>query len=94
MAGNFEHNDNSGSMFVNERKTKANHPDRNGSCKVGGVEYWVAGWVKESKKPGGKPWLSLAFTPKEEDSGEQQRPARSSPPAQGGFNDMDDDIPF
>jgi hypothetical protein len=87
----FEHNDNSGSMFHNERKTKQNHPDRTGSCMVDGKEYWVSGWIKESKKPGGKAWLSLSFTPKEESSRERSKPAAGS---QGGFDDMDDDVPF
>jgi hypothetical protein len=84
----FEHNDNSGSMFHNERKTKPSHPDRTGSCVVDGKEYWVSGWIKESKKPGGKAWLSLAFTPKEESSGR-----RSSEPSTD-TGSMDDDIPF
>jgi len=85
----YEQRDNSGAMFVNERKTTASHPDRNGSCMVNGVEYWVSGWVKEPKTAGKQKWLSLSFTPK--DTGGQS--SRSEPKA-AGSTDFDDDIPF
>lgn len=88
----FEHNDNSGSMFVNERKNQPNHPDRTGSCKVGGVTYRVAGWIKPGKN-GKKDWLSLAFTVQEEQA-EPRAPSTRRDPPQGGFDSMDDDIPF
>lgn len=86
----YEQKDNSGSMFVNERKTAPNHPDRTGSCTIDGVEYWVSGWIKEGKD-GKKPWLSLAFNPKE------QRQGGSSPKGTSSRSDPDpfgDDIPF
>lgn len=88
----YEQRDDSGAMFVNERKTTAKHPDRNGSCKVGGVEYWVSGWIKEGKN-GKKPWLSLSFTPKEAQSGSTRTPTTPQG-GSGGYDPIDDDIPF
>jgi len=60
----YEMKENSGSMFVNTKKEKDTHPDRNGTALVGGVEYYVSGWIKETKS--GDKWLSLAFKPKEQ----------------------------
>lgn len=58
-----EQRDNSGAIFINERKEQDNHPDRTGSCMIGGREYWISGWIKQSgDKP---PFLSLAFKPKD-----------------------------
>jgi hypothetical protein len=60
----YEMKENSGSMFVNTKKEKDTHPDRNGTALIGGVEYYVSGWIKETKS--GDKWLSLAFKPKEQ----------------------------
>ena len=58
----FEIRDNTGSLFVNERKDSPSHPDRTGTIKVTEPgEYRVAGWIKEGKD-GKKPWLSLGRT--------------------------------
>jgi hypothetical protein len=75
--------DNSGAMFVNDRKLQDNHPDRQGSATIDGVEYWISGWIKEGKN--GK-WMSLAFKRKEETSA-LTRPATRKP-------ELDSDIPF
>jgi hypothetical protein len=55
--------DNSGILFVNDRKEKPEHADRNGSATVDGKEYWVSGWIKQGAKG---QFLSLSFKPKEE----------------------------
>ena len=78
----YEMKENSGSMFVNTKKEKDTHPDRNGTALIGGVEYWVSGWIKETKQ--GDKWLSLAFKPKDE--------ARKPQPAV--VKDDEDEIPF
>src|SRR5262245_4200417 len=59
----FEQKDNSGSVFVNDNKTQDSHPDRSGSAKIGGVDYWVNGWLKKTKT--GEPYLSLSFRRKD-----------------------------
>lgn len=95
----FEQRDNSGSLFINKRKEKDSHPDRTGECMIGGKKYRVAGWLK-AMKSGPDKWLSLSFTPLDEDA---DRPGYSSSsqgnsrPAAGrdpGFDNIDDDIPF
>jgi hypothetical protein len=58
----FELKDNSGSLFINERKEASTHPDRTGSAVIGGKHYYVNGWIKDGKK--GK-FLSLSFKPKQ-----------------------------
>jgi hypothetical protein len=74
--------ENSGSMFVNTKKLSDSHPDRNGTALIGGVEYYVSGWIKETKS--GDKWLSLAFKVKEQ--------AVSKPPSAGKGDE--DSIPF
>jgi hypothetical protein len=73
-----EQRDNSGAVFVNDRKESDNHPDRTGSAMIGGVEYWVNGWIKKSgDKP---PFLSLSFKPKDQQKGSTNKvkqPAKS-----------------
>ena len=80
----FETNELSGALFKNDRKTKENHPDYQGNCKIKGEEYWVSGWIK-TPRSGGDKFMSLAFTEKAEAT--QQAPANKN-------NDFDDDIPF
>ena len=58
----FQQKPNTGSLFRNDRKQGAG-PDYKGSLNVGGVDYWIAGWMKESKE--GKKYMSLAVTPKD-----------------------------
>lgn len=72
----YEQKDNSGSLFKNDKKTTDNHPDRNGSAKIDGVEYWVSGWVKQDKN--GNPWMSLAFKRKEAKPAPQRQTAKPS----------------
>jgi hypothetical protein len=81
----YEKRDNSGSVFVNDRKERDNQPDRTGSCMIDGVEYWINGWVKKDKN--GNPWMSLAFKRKDAPSG--KAPPAPAQPALG-----EDDIPF
>jgi hypothetical protein len=93
-----EPKDNSGAIFVNDRKEKDSHPDRKGSAMIGGVEYWVSGWIKKNDRG---PWLSLSFTPKDKLAAPAPAPRQAAKPKQKsgggtgtGFDEMDDDIPF
>jgi hypothetical protein len=79
----YEKRDNSGSLFRNERKNNERSPDYTGSCMIGGRDYWINGWVKESQS--GKKFFSFAFKEKEE---------RKEAPVQNKATDIDDDIPF
>lgn len=76
--------DNSGSLFVNDKKERDSQPDRRGSARIDGVDYWVSGWVK--KKEDGTPWMSMSYQRKDA--------APSAPKAQPAQADMDDEIPF
>lgn len=95
MASDFEHRENSGSIFVNSRKTREAHPDRNGEGKIKcpcceeSFLIRISGWVKEGRA-GKQNWLSLAFTPEEfeggkpaervsTDKGEQAAPMAAEP---------------
>lgn len=85
----YEPKDNSGSIFQNDRKETDKHPDRSGQAMIGGVEYWVSGWLKKTKD--GKPFLSLAFKPK----GEKPQPTTSKMQPRGSMKDeLDDEVPF
>ena len=60
-----ETRDNSGALFNNDKRTKETHPHKQGSAVIGGVEYWISGWMKTSKD-GATKYMSLAFKPKSE----------------------------
>lgn len=83
-------NTNKGSLFKNDRKETANHPDYRGSINVEGTEYWASGWIKvagpHAKNPGSK-FLSLSLTVKNGGSSQSGQPQHST-------LDCDDDIPF
>jgi len=64
-------NSNRGALFVNDRKESDKHPDYRGTAEVEGVECWVSCWIKTSSK--GAKYLSLAFTPKEEQASSAPR---------------------
>ena len=60
----FEPKENSGVLFINDRKQTENQPDRKGTARIGGVDMWISGWVKKDKN--GNPFMSLSFTPKDQ----------------------------
>lgn len=79
--------DNSGAIFVNDRKEKDTHPDRSGSAMIDGVEYWVSGWIKNGKS--GKPFMSLSFKKKD-----VQRGCGPIDTGNTYADDLSDEIPF
>ena len=52
-----------GVLFRHTEKTTPSQPDYRGNCQIGGVEFWLSAWIKESKA--GRKYMSLSFTPKE-----------------------------
>jgi len=80
--------DNSATLFINDKKQSPNQPDRRGDGMVGGVPVWVSGWIKKTKN--GQPFLSLAFTPKDEARQSKPAPKRDEP----ADAPHDDNIPF
>ena len=86
---NYEQKEKSGAMIVNDKKESDTHPDRKGSAMIDGTDYWVSGWINESKS--GTKYLSLKFTAKDEAQSKgvaQAKQAVSSPA------EFDEDIPF
>lgn len=81
-------NTNSGVLFKNDKKTTDKHPDYNGSINIDGKEYWLSSWIKQGQK--GK-FMSLSVKPKD---AQQTRAPAAKPAGGGGFDDMDDDVPF
>lgn len=64
-------NTNRGALFVNDRRQSERHPDWRGQINVDGVDYWIDGWIKESRNG---ELISLSVRRKEEQP-------RSGPPA-------------
>lgn len=75
-----------GALFTNNRKQYEDQPDYTGQSQIAGVEYWVSGWKRKSKA--GQTFMSLAFTPKEE-----QAPQEADG-AQYPDDNQVDDLPF
>jgi hypothetical protein len=90
MADQYD-NTNRGSLFKNDRKELDTHPDYNGSINIEGRDYWLNGWIKESKKDG-KKFFSLSVKPKDQDAGKNVVKAKPAP-ARAKSADGDE-IPF
>ena len=54
--------DNSGVLFVNDRKEKENQPDYTGNIVLNGEKKRLAGWKKTSKSDPSKTFLSVAVS--------------------------------
>lgn len=67
----YQHRENRGSLFKNDRKTKETQPDYTGSGLINGNEMRIAAWIKDGGK--GK-FMSLKFQDNvsQEQSDEQQ----------------------
>lgn len=77
----FEHKENTGTLFQNERKPAGSQqPDYRGDINIHGAMFEIAGWKRMGKK-NNKPYLSLAIKPKEVYEGHRPGPT-------------DDDVPF
>jgi uncharacterized protein (DUF736 family) len=76
---------NRGVLFKNDKEGNEKRPDYTGSINVGGQEFWLSAWIRESQK--GAKFMSLSITEKE------QKPAsKTHQPVQEP--ELEDDIPF
>lgn len=83
-------NKNRGALFKNKRKKTQKQPDYTGNLNVEGEEYWVAAWLKKSKK--GETFMSLSIQSKEEENSSQEPERKAEDHPQTPPDD--DDIPF
>jgi single-stranded DNA-binding protein len=94
-------NTNRGIISKNTRKELDTHPDIKGQINVDGVEFWLDGWLKQ-RNDGTGSFYSLSVKPKNAPAAPAapaaakpaQKAAPKPAPASGGFDNMDDDIPF
>lgn len=84
----YEPKDGSGSLFKNDRKESDNQPDYKGQIMVGGVQYWLSAWIKETDE--GKKWMSISATPKDAQKPPQAAQARRTKESDG----FESDYPF
>jgi hypothetical protein len=72
-------------LFRNEKRAKDTDAHYTGNGEVGGVDYWVDGWINTPE--GKKPYMKLAF---------KEKVARPNAPAKefSLAQELDDDIPF
>lgn len=88
-------NTNTGILARNDKGDNPKRPDYRGSINVGGVDYWISGWIRtgrEGTKLAGEKYMSLTVQPKDE---QQARPVQQS--SGTPFDDMvdsDPDVPF
>jgi hypothetical protein len=65
----YEHKDNTGSLFKNEKRTKDTQAQAVGSAVIEGVAYWMDAWTNEKN---GARYQSLKFRKKENQGGAQK----------------------
>lgn len=82
-------NTNRGAFFNNEEKDSDTQPDYKGNLNVGGVEYWIDGWINTAES--GRKYMSLKVKPKE--AKKTVKPQRNEPQRRGRDDD-DSLIPF
>jgi len=59
----YEQKNDTGALFVNDKRDKETQPNAKGSALIGGIEYWVSAWTNTSSK--GWKYQSLKFERKD-----------------------------
>ena len=83
----YEHKDNTGSLFKNDKRTEETHANARGSAMIDGVAYWVDAWTNDKN---GNKYQNLKF--KRKDTQEKAMPQRTA--VAPSLAEMDSDIPF
>jgi hypothetical protein len=86
----FEPKPDSGSLFKSDNKQTETDRDYSGSALIGGKEYWLSGYVNETKD--GRKYLGLRFKPKE--AKPQPTTSKMQPRSMKDELDEGDEIPF
>ena len=81
----YQHKDDTGSLFANDKREKETQPNAKGSAMIGGVEYWLSAWTNTSND--GKKYQSIKFERKDASKAAQPAPALAPEP-------IADEIPF
>lgn len=68
-------NTNRGVLFKNDQGGNPKRPQYRGSLNVGGTDYNISAWIKESRKDGSK-FMSLSVEPKKEAKPKAQVPVQ------------------
>jgi hypothetical protein len=89
---------NTGTLGRNKNRKNDKQPEYKGSINIGGVEYWLSGWVKtagdNAPEPGSK-FFSLSVTPKDGFPDRKPPPKGELTEANWATAEMHDDkIPF
>lgn len=86
-------NTNRGILFQNDRKESDKHPDMKGSINVGGKEFRLSAWNKDTSKG---PAISISIQAKDDaKQGAAKAAAAKAEVAKSAPADFaDDDIPF
>jgi len=87
----YEHKDNTGSLFKNEKRTKDTQAQAVGSAVIEGVAYWVDAWTNEKN---GAKYQSLKFRRKDNQGGTKAPPAKSFGGYPSSSGAEDDGPPF
>lgn len=77
----FQTKPNTGALFRDQHKTNDEDRDYSGVLNLDGAEYWLSGWIKQSKKTG-KKYLSIMVKPKDEPVKRAAKP------------DLNDEVPW
>ena len=81
----YQHKENTGSLFKNDKREKETHAHARGSALIDGVEYYIDAWTNESND--GSKYQSLKFKRKDAAGTTRPQPAAFD-------TDLDDDVPF
>jgi hypothetical protein len=68
----YEQKPNSGAVWRNKKRRNNKDPEFSGQCKIGYVEYWIAGYVNEFE---GEKYFKLYFKPKDKPKTDDNRSA-------------------